>query len=118
MLDEAFHRDLAHAAGCTYAWKVIEQAKAQMDRVRFLSVPDATPVERLIAQHQDILDAIAAGSAGAADKAMKTHLREILRSLPRLARAFPEMFEAVSDREVQPRAENKAAVPKRRQTKI
>lgn len=93
ILDEAFHRGLAHATGCTYAWKVVEQAKAQMDRVRFLSVPDATPVERLIAQHQAILDAIAAGRGEAADKAMKAHLREILHSLPRLARAFPDMFE-------------------------
>jgi DNA-binding GntR family transcriptional regulator len=103
ILDEAFHRGLAHAADCTYAWKVVEQAKAQMDRVRFLSAPDATPVERLIAQHQDILDAIAGGHANAADKAMKAHLREILRSLPRLARAFPDMFEGESESDEMPR---------------
>ena len=93
VLDEAFHRGLANAAECAYAWKVIEEAKAQMDRVRFLSIPDATPVDRLIVQHQAILDAIAAGRASAAEQAMKDHLREILKSLPRLARAFPEMFE-------------------------
>src|SRR3982751_3375691 len=33
VLDEAFHRGLANAAQCAYAWKVIEEAKAQMDRV-------------------------------------------------------------------------------------
>src|SRR5882724_9519688 len=55
VLDEGFHHGLAIAAGCTYAWKVIEEAKAQMDRVRFLSVPDATPMDRLIVQHQTIL---------------------------------------------------------------
>jgi DNA-binding GntR family transcriptional regulator len=93
VLDEDFHRGLATAAGCTYAWKVIEEAKAQMDRVRFLSLPDATPMGHLIVQHQAILDAIAAGRAGAAEQAMKDHLREILKSLPRLSRAFPEMFE-------------------------
>jgi DNA-binding GntR family transcriptional regulator len=93
VLDEAFHRGLANAAECAYAWKVIEEAKAQMDRVRFLSIPDATPVDRLIVQHQAILDAIAAGRGAAAEQAMKDHLREILKSLPRLARAFPEMFE-------------------------
>jgi len=93
VLDEAFHRGLANAAECAYAWKVIEEAKAQMDRVRFLSIPDATPVDRLIVQHQAILDAIAAGRASAAEQAMKDHLREILKSLPRLARAFPDMFE-------------------------
>ena len=63
VLDEAFHRGLANAAECAYAWKVIEEAKAQMDRVRFLSIPDATPIDRLIVQHQAILDAIAAGRA-------------------------------------------------------
>jgi DNA-binding GntR family transcriptional regulator len=93
VLDEAFHRGLANAADCAYAWKVIEEAKAQMDRVRFLSIPDATPVDRLIVQHQAILDAIAAGRSAAAEQAMKDHLSEILKSLPRLARAFPGMFE-------------------------
>lgn len=93
VLDEAFHRGLANAADCGYAWKVIEEAKAQMDRVRFLSLPDATPVGHLITQHQAILDAIAGGRGAAAEQAMKDHLREILKSLPRLARAFPEMFE-------------------------
>ncbi len=93
VLDEAFHRGLANAAECAYAWKVIEEAKAQMDRVRFLSIPDATPVDRLIVQHQAILDAIAGKRGAAAEQAMKDHLREILKSLPRLARAFPDMFE-------------------------
>src|SRR5882724_10031994 len=93
VLDEAFHRGLANAAECAYAWKVIEEAKAQMDRVRFLSIPDATPTERLIVQHRAILDAIAAGRGAAAEQAMRDHLREILKSLPRLSRAFPDMFE-------------------------
>jgi DNA-binding GntR family transcriptional regulator len=93
VLDEAFHRGLANAAECAYAWKVIEEAKAQMDRVRFLSLPDATPIGHLITQHQAILDAIAAGRGGAAAQAMQDHLREILKSLPRLSRAFPDMFE-------------------------
>lgn len=97
VLDDAFHRGLAGAAECTYAWKVIEEAKAQMDRVRFLSVPDATPMDRLIVQHQKILDAIAAGRASAAEQAMRDHLREILSSLPRLAAKFPAMFDAESE---------------------
>lgn len=97
VLDDAFHRGLAEAAECAYAWKVVEEAKAQMDRVRFLSVPDATPMDRLIAQHQKILDAIAAGTAPAAEQAMRKHLREILSSLPRLAAKFPAMFDAESE---------------------
>jgi DNA-binding GntR family transcriptional regulator len=92
-LDDAFHHALANAAECAYAWKVVEEAKAQMDRVRFLSIPDAMPTEVPIVQHQAILDAIVAGDGAAAERAMQVHLREILKSLPRLSRAFPDMFE-------------------------
>jgi len=92
-LDDAFHRSLATAADCAYAWKVVEEAKGQMDRVRFLSIPDTLPTEVPIVQHQAILDAIVAGRSTAAEQAMKGHLREIFKSLPRLAKAFPEMFE-------------------------
>ena len=109
VLDEAFHRGLANAAECAYAWKVIEEAKAQMDRVRFLSIPDATPVDRLIVQHQAILDAIAAGRGAAAEQAMRDHLREILKSLPRLSRAFPEMFEEEDIPAVSAKAKRRAA---------
>jgi GntR family transcriptional regulator, rspAB operon transcriptional repressor len=94
VLDDAFHRSLANAADCAYAWKVVEEAKGQMDRVRFLSIPDTMPTEVPIVQHQAILEAIAAGRAAAAEQAMKEHLREILKSLPRLAGAFPDMFDA------------------------
>src|SRR5437764_1054477 len=96
-LDEAFHRALARAAECAYAWKVVEEAKAQMDRVRFLSIPDAMPTEVPIVQHQAILDAIMAGDGAAAERAMQVHLREILKSLPQLSRAFPDMFEEADD---------------------
>jgi len=92
-LDDAFHHALANAAECAYAWKVVEEAKAQMDRVRFLSIPDAMPTEVPIVQHQAILDAIVARDGAAAERAMQAHLREILKSLPRLSRAFPDMFE-------------------------
>jgi DNA-binding GntR family transcriptional regulator len=96
VLDEEFHRGLASASGCIYAWKVIEQAKAQMDRVRFLSLPEATPMRRLIAQHKAILDGVAAGKSAVAASAMQRHLREILSSLPRLATKYPTMFDAES----------------------
>jgi DNA-binding GntR family transcriptional regulator len=95
-LDELFHRTLATASGCAYAWKVIESAKTQMDRVRFLSVPEATPMSRLILQHGRILDGVLAYDGDLAATAMQTHLREILSSLPRLTEKFPDMFDAES----------------------
>lgn len=91
-LDEAFHQALAHAADCDYAWRVLENLKAQMDRVRYLSMPNATPVETLVGQHGAIVDALARHSADEAAGAMRAHLGEILFSLPRIAQAHPELF--------------------------
>ncbi len=91
-LDEAFHRAIALGADCEYAWRIVEETKAQMDRVRYLSVPHATPIKRLIAQHQAVLDAIAARDPSKAEAAMGQHLREILTSLPELEGKFPDLF--------------------------
>jgi DNA-binding GntR family transcriptional regulator len=91
-LDEAFHQALAHAADCDYAWRVLENLKAQMDRVRYLSMPNATPIETLIGQHAAVLDALARHSADDAEAAMRAHLGEIMMSLPRIAQAHPELF--------------------------
>ncbi len=92
-LDEAFHRGLALGVGCEHAWRVIEDMKAQMDRVRYLSLPEATPLGRLIDQHQAILDAVEEHDPAAAEAALRLHLSEILTSLPDLERRFPDLFE-------------------------
>ncbi len=96
-LDEAFHRGLALGVDCDYAWRVVEEVKAQMDRVRYLSLPQATPIERLVEQHAAILAAVEAGDAGAAEAAVREHLAEILTSLPLLERQFPHLFEDHED---------------------
>ncbi|PWC80358.1 GntR family transcriptional regulator [Azospirillum sp. TSH100] len=91
-LDEAFHRTIAIGAECEYAWRIVEETKAQMDRVRYLSVPYATPIRRLIAQHQAVLEGIVARDPVKAEAAMGLHLREILTSLPELEGKFPDLF--------------------------
>jgi len=63
-----------------------------MDRVRFLSIPMATPVATLIAQHGAIAEGIIAGDPDKAEAAMRVHLREILKSLPKLSAEHPDLF--------------------------
>jgi GntR family transcriptional regulator, rspAB operon transcriptional repressor len=92
-LDEAFHRLLIEAIDCLPAWSTIENTKAQMDRVRYLSLPDVSPLEMLIDQHAAIVAALRAHDPDAAEAAMRVHLREILSSLAPIARRRPELFE-------------------------
>ncbi len=82
-MDERFHRTLAEAAGKAGTWKQIEGLKSQMDRVRHLSI-GAIRVGKLIEQHRAVVDRIAAGDVPGANSAIRRHLREVLRDLPRI----------------------------------
>ncbi len=90
-LDDQFHRTLSEAAGRPYAWRVIEDVKTQMDRVRFLSF-NHFHMERLIRQHSDIVTAIAKGRPVDAVEHMRQHLRGILESINLIAAEFPDFF--------------------------
>ena len=93
-LDEAFHQAIAQAADCERAWRLLENLKAQMDRVRYLSLADATPLETLITQHAAIAYGIRRHDADAAEAGMRKHLSEILTSLPKVAAAHADWFTA------------------------
>ena len=90
--DEAFHRAIADIVQCDYAWRVVEGARIQTDRVRHLSFPDASPIPLLISQHEAIVDCLEAGDADGAEAAMRRHLREILVALLQIAKANPDLF--------------------------
>lgn len=96
VLDEAFHREISTIIECDLAARVVESARAQTDRVRFLSLPHATPLGTLIIQHQAIVDALSSRDAMAAETAMRKHLSEILTALPELARQNPDIFEEIT----------------------
>lgn len=91
-LDERFHRHLAEAAGKAGAWTLLEGLKAQMDRVRYLSL-GRFPMPKLIEQHAALVACIAAGDADGADAAIRVHLREVLRDLPHVRDANPTFFD-------------------------
>ena len=91
-LDDQLHRTIAVIADCAHAWRVVEDLKVQMDRVRFLSISEATPVDTIVAQHRDIVTAIAHNDPDAAEHAVHRHLREILNSLPVIAATNADVF--------------------------
>ncbi|SDR56098.1 transcriptional regulator, GntR family [Rhizobiales bacterium GAS191] len=92
-LDEDFHRSLAALAGRPSAWRIVEDVKAQMDRVRFLDMSEMQPMAVVIRQHRAILEALGKGDADAAEEAMRVHLSQIEKTLPVLARRYPDLFE-------------------------
>jgi len=73
--DDAFHRMIAKLSGNEFVWKLIDQQKIQMDRVRYLSLKLGMPVT--IREHRDIGDAILSGDPDLAEAHMRQHLRKI-----------------------------------------
>ncbi|MBM6580686.1 GntR family transcriptional regulator [Microvirga sp. BT689] len=92
--DELFHIALAEGAGCPLAWEAVQDIKAHMDRVCQLTLPNPEAMLPLIDQHRAIIAAIDARDEDAAAEAMRHHLTEILRTLPRVEAEHPDLFSA------------------------
>lgn len=92
VLDETFHHTLADAAGLKKAWSFLDAIKTQMDRVRFITFEEI-PIDQLIEQHGQIVDCIEQQNSEGAEGAMRNHLRQILKSLPKVQELYPDYFE-------------------------
>ena len=79
--DEGMHALIMKIAGHPNAWRQVENAKAQMDRVRHLTMRLPMKRSSVIAEHAVIVDRLVARDATGALEAMRTHLRGLFRSV-------------------------------------
>jgi GntR family transcriptional regulator, rspAB operon transcriptional repressor len=92
-LDDAFHVLLAQATGFERAETLLMREKSALDRLRMLSLSEATHLARLLDDHDAILAAILAGDARAAVAAMRSHLRVVLTTLADLKSRHADLFD-------------------------
>lgn len=90
--DDAFHRAFAEGIDVGSIWTVLEREKVQFDRLRFLSLPNVTPVDTLIRQHKAMLAAVKAGDIPGAERATREHLSEVLKVADTLAATHAELI--------------------------
>ena len=98
-LDEAMHRTLMMIADRPFVWQVITGAKAQLDRVRFLSLEEGEWPAMIMEQHRAIVGCVAAHDASGAEQVMTAHLRTAFAAIGRIAAAQPDFFEGQDPRE-------------------
>lgn len=91
-LDDEFHRRICALVGHDYAWSLIREQKAHMDRVRFMSL--SFGARSALDDHRVILDAVRDGDVAGAVAAMRTHLSRIEEHLPRIRAEHGELFAA------------------------
>jgi DNA-binding GntR family transcriptional regulator len=91
--DESMHRTLMSIAGYPAVWELIGSAKAQLDRVRHLSLERDDWLQMIFGQHESIVDRVAAHDAAGAEAAMKEHLRTVFAAVERIAAEHAEFFD-------------------------
>ncbi len=90
--DEAMHALIMEIAGHANAWRQVENAKAQMDRVRLLSTRNVVKRPRVISEHALIVDRLLHRDREGAIAAMRAHLRGIFRSVEVLRASHGDYF--------------------------
>lgn len=90
--DRAFHHALFHQAGMMLIWPIIRANSGHLDRLRRLNLPNVG-TGRIVEQHEQIIDAIAAQDGDAASAALRDHLANTLSMLDRVAAQYPEFIE-------------------------
>ncbi len=117
--DDAMHRYFSEICGRPRVWKVISDAKVQIDRLRCLNAQDQSTRERIVGDHERIVDAVVGGDADAAVGAMTHHLRHIHKNIERLAQQFPGYMDGQkfpSSRAAEARAQRVGDMTARRRT--
>jgi DNA-binding GntR family transcriptional regulator len=95
--DERMHQTIMEIAGHGRAWRHVENAKAQMDRVRFLIIRLPRKPTTVIAEHAAIVDRIVARDRAGALDALRTHLRGFFRSVDVLMKQNRDYFAETGD---------------------
>ncbi len=91
--DDAFHYELALAIDCMAAWQMLQGIKANMDRVRYLSLTRESPLQILLMQHRSIFASIRAHDPAAARQAVQQHLAELTLTFPSISTRNTDWFE-------------------------
>lgn len=91
-LDLSFHRTLFEAVGVAALHEMLTNRLGHLYRCQRLELPQVGKMGSIVAAHQDVIDAIAAGDENAASDAMRRHLTGTISRIESLRDAFPDYF--------------------------
>lgn len=90
--DEAFHEMLAVVGGHRGLWRVVQAAKAQIDRCRLLTLPIPGRMLMAIGEHREVMKALRARDETVALAAMKRHLSVLVPDVAKMRQDYPGYF--------------------------
>lgn len=93
-LDEAFHSMICEFGASQRIWRIVNEAKAQLDRVRRLAFPAPNHLDIVLAEHMAIVDGLKSRDPDVAAAGMKIHLDRVFLTIRRLIVEKREYFAA------------------------
>jgi DNA-binding GntR family transcriptional regulator len=90
--DEDFHQEIFRLSGHAGAWRVVQQAKLQLNRVRRLSLPEKSTTRALIDEHRLITQALKERNVAAGKADVTAHARRVMEMAPDLQQLHPTYF--------------------------
>jgi DNA-binding GntR family transcriptional regulator len=90
--DEELHQLVFALAGVPQIWQVVRGAKVHLDRLRRLNLSAAIANPEVTAEHQMIVDAVAARDESAGLRVIHRHSHRIIADTGNLREEFPEYF--------------------------
>ncbi|MEI2418382.1 GntR family transcriptional regulator [Orrella sp. JC864] len=88
--DQAFHREMHQAAGVDGLWTLQQRFNGHVYRLRRLHLPEAGKAQRIVRDHERVVQALAAGDAAAAQAALREHLSGTLSHVEEIRRRYPQ----------------------------
>lgn len=82
-LDESFHAMICAFGASAHIWKIINGAKAQLDRVRRLSIPLPSHLDVVLSEHMAVVDGLKLRDPDQAAEAMKVHIDRVFTMIRR-----------------------------------
>jgi DNA-binding GntR family transcriptional regulator len=82
-LDEALHATIFNAIESPRALRMLEAARAPLDRPRRIALPEDDRMETTLAEHRRLVDAIRTRDPEFATAAMRSHLAKVAQSVER-----------------------------------
>lgn len=80
-LDEAFHKLIADIAAKPFAFDIVKEQKAKIDRICVLSLKDAHGMQELVNDHQQLVECLSKNDKVGAERCLRIHLSRISKTI-------------------------------------
>lgn len=91
-LDRQFHQTMFSMVGQSNLYALVIEKSVHLDRMRLLQLPETEKRQRIVAEHQAVLDAIVTRDPTNINNAIRRHLGSASNTLAPVETEFPDYF--------------------------